>query len=190
MIDPIIYSSDPLSKKGKIKFLKTRNVISPTRANQHDAGIDFFVPELTEQFIQVLKEKNPDLHIKFNENDESISILLDPHERILIPSGIHCQMNSPDRALIAANKSGIATKQGLVFGAQIVDYEYQGEIHLSLINTGKIPVILTSGMKILQFIETPIFTSVIDIEENKSTQEFYEKETTRGEGGFGSTDKK
>ena len=43
----------------KISFLKIRDVKSPLRANQFDAGIDFFVPKFTKQFISDLKEKNP-----------------------------------------------------------------------------------------------------------------------------------
>jgi dUTPase len=167
-----------------IKFLKTRDVKSPSRANKYDAGIDFYVPEFTKEFVELLKEKNPEIFI---ENDY---VLLNSNERILIPSGIYCQMASPYRALIAANKSGVSTKLGLVFGAQVVDYEYQGEIHLSLINTSDGAVKITPGIKILQFLETPIFCSTIQIEEGKTPIEFYEKETTRGDSGFGASDKK
>jgi len=184
-----------------IKFLKTREVKSPSRANQYDAGIDFYVPEFTEQFLSDLKSKNPNLHIS-RYDGESVTypeIILKPQERILIPSGIHCQMANPGRALIAANKSGVATKTGLIFGAQVVDYEYQGEIHISLINTSKDNISITAGMKAMQFLEMPIFNSdIIVLEEGKTIgdsilinkESFYQKTTTRGEGGFGSSDKK
>lgn len=175
-----------------IKFLKTRNVKSPSRANKYDAGIDFYVPEFTEEFLKDLREKNPDIVILEN------SIVLRPGERVLIPSGIHCQMASPHRALIAANKSGVATKFGLIFGAQVVDFEYQGEIHLSIINTnkgithsGKEIIQITPGMKILQFLEMPVFNSELEITDNLSIKDFYDNiETTRAAGGFGSTDHK
>ena len=168
---------------GKIKFLKVRQVKSPTRANKFDAGIDFYVPEFTLDFVHLLREKNPEIWIT-NER-----IVLEAGCRALIPSGIYCQMQNPGRALIAANKSGVSTKLGLIFGAQVVDFEYQGEIHLSLINTNDGAIVITPGMKILQFIETPVFNSNIEIEENKSIDEFYENKTTRGPGGFGSSDK-
>jgi dUTPase len=99
-------------------------------------------------------------------------------------------MASPHRALIAANKSGVATKMGLIFGAQVVDYEYQGEIHLSVINTGEGFIKITPGMKILQFIEMPIYNSIIDVDYTKSVSEFYTEKTLRADGGFGSTDTK
>jgi dUTPase len=106
-------------------------------------------------------------------------------------------MASPHRALIAANKSGVATKHGLIFGAQVVDYEYQGEIHISLINTnkdiqhsGKGIVDITPGMTAIQFLEMPIYNSNINIFEDLTPSSFYEGETTRGAGAFGSSDKK
>jgi len=174
-----------------IKFLKTRTVKSPSRANKYDAGIDFYVPEFTDQFIEDFKAKNPDILI------QPVSIVLRPGQRVLIPSGIHCQMANPHRALIAANKSGVATKTGLIFGAQVVDYEYQGEIHISLINTnkeidhsGKGLVEITPGMKAVQFLETPIYNSNIEVFDDLTPSGFYAKETTRGAGGFGSSDQK
>ena len=171
-----------------IKFLKTRNVKSPSRANKYDAGIDFYVPEFTEDFIIAMEQKNPD--VIYIPTDEGDYFLLQPQQRILIPSGIHCQMMLPYRALIAANKSGVATKTGLIFGAQVVDYEYQGEIHISLINTSAEDVFIRPGMKAIQFLEMPIYNSDIEITENVSTEDFYKGETTRGAGGFGSTDHK
>jgi dUTP pyrophosphatase len=167
-----------------IQFLRTREVKSPSRANKHDAGIDFYVPEFTYDFLVLLKEKNPEICIT-NEY-----IILGPHEKVLIPSGIHCKMADYGRALVAANKSGVAGIKGLIYGAQVVDYEYQGEIHLSLINTGEGAVKITPGMKILQFLELPIYTSDITIFENMSINEFFGIVTTRGAAGFGSTDKK
>jgi dUTP pyrophosphatase len=164
-----------------IKFLKTRDVKSPSRANKYDAGIDFYVPEFTSEFIQVLKEKNPEIYIEDNR------VILNVNERILIPSGFYCQMANPNRALIAFNKSGVAANLGLIVGSAVVDFEYQGEIHLSLINTSDGAVVITPGMKILQFIEIPIYCSDINIEEEKTLESFYEKETTRKDGGFGSS---
>jgi dUTPase len=167
-----------------IKFLKTRAVKSPSRANRFDAGIDFYVPEFTPEFVNELKIKNATLEIT------QFGVYLKPGQRVLIPSGIYCQMENNDRALIAANKSGVATKQGLVFGAQVVDYEYQGEIHLSLIYTGDGTCEILPGQKILQFLEMPIFTSEILVSETLSVDTFYKTSTTRGADGFGSTDKK
>ena len=148
-----------------IKFLKTRDVKSPNRANQFDAGIDFFVPEFTETFIKDTQEKNP-----FISYDRvSKKFVLRGHERILIPAGIKCRMEEPGRALIAANKSGVASKKGLIYGAQVVDFTYKGEIHINVINTSNKPVEITPGMKLIQFLETPIFSNPVEVFEDGSS---------------------
>jgi len=167
----------------KIKFLKTRDVISPSRANQYDAGVDFYIPKFNSEFISDFSDKNPTIAIIPEK------IILPPQKRVLIPAGIKCKMANNDRALIAFNKSGVATKFGLTVGAAVVDYLYQGEIHISLINTGTSTVELFPDQKIVQFIETPIYTSIITIV-NSEEELFEGKITSRGEGGFGSTDQK
>jgi dUTPase len=193
-----------------IKFTKIRDVKTPSRSNPTDAGIDFFVPKFTEQFKQDLLNKNPFLKENipiYNEHFDTSSGLnksfyLLPNERVLIPSGIKCKMERPrtafinevhindyNKALIAANKSGIASKLGLIVGASIVDFSYQGEIHINVINTSNEAVNIYEDMKIIQFIETPVIISdivIIDTEEK-----LYGGVTTdRGEKGFGSTDNK
>jgi dUTPase len=91
---------------------------------------------------------------------------------------------------MAFNKSGISSKFGLIVGACCVDYLYTGEIHLNIINTSREPVTIYEDMKILQFIEIPIFNSDINIVENINPEEFYEgMQTDRGTAGFGSSDK-
>lgn len=135
-----------------------------------------------------LEDNNKSL-LKFDENEGRSYIPLAPMQRVNIPSGIYCKMEDPGRALIAHNKSGIASKKGLVFGAQVVDYEYQGEIHINVINTSSKLVKVYEGDKLMQFVEMPIFTS--EIEEVEDLQTLYpEGETSRGADGFGSTDKK
>ena len=184
--------------KEKIKFLKIRDVISPSRTNKYDAGIDFYVPKFDEQFIEDYKLKNPNgmSAISTLSNGRTIllnlieftRIIINPGERALIPSGIKCQMAKPRRCLIAANKSGVASKTGLIFGSQVVDFEYQGEIHINVINTSNVVVEVSENQKLIQFLETPIFNSEIEISEDE--ENFYKKETTRGAKGFGDSDKK
>ena len=42
-----------------MQFIKTRDVKSPVRSVEENAGIDLFIPENTEQFRQDFKLKNP-----------------------------------------------------------------------------------------------------------------------------------
>jgi dUTPase len=125
---------------------------------------------------------------KFDPEKGQNYFLLHSHQRVNIPSGIKSRMANGDRALIGGNKSGVSTKHGLIFGAHIIDYEYQGEIHINVINTSTSPVRIYEDMKLIQFVETPIFTSEIEVSEDLDN--FYDgHKSSRGEGGFGSTDK-
>ena len=42
----------------KIQFTKIRDVKSPNRANLNDAGMDFYIPNYSEEFLNDLKAKN------------------------------------------------------------------------------------------------------------------------------------
>lgn len=161
-----------------MKIAKVRNVKTPVRGTEKSAGIDFFVPE------------------------DFGTYSLAPQTDMLIPSGI--KANIPEGfMLMAADKSGIVTsyqaaytagrtpKPGafssvVILGAKIVDEDYQGEIHIHLINIGDSNVIIKSGMKIAQFILVPVLYD--DIEEVPEAQ-LYSSTTSRGKGGFGSTNK-
>ena len=154
-----------------------------------NAGIDFFIPNYTDDFVKAFNEKN------FAGNasllvypGQTPVIRIEPHGRVNIPSGIRSRI-SVNIALEAHNKSGIATKYGLIFGASTVDASYQGIIHISLINTTDSAIELPLGMKIIQFIPRIIDISEIKVYDNISFEEFYEgfEHTNRGEGCFGST---
>lgn len=166
----------------RIYFTKIRDVKIPQRANQHDAGIDFFIPYFTDEFLEDLTEKNPQLDIHIYQNQ----IAIPTNQRILIPSGIRVWIEDKNSALIANNKSGIATKKGLIFGASVVDADYTGEIHLSLINVSPHTQYIQEGEKIIQFIHTPIILSSL---QEVSLQDYatLALHSDRGEGGFGST---
>jgi dUTP pyrophosphatase len=137
---------------------KIRDVKTPTRGTDKSAGIDFFVP-----------------------NDQE-STKLFPGESALIPSGIKAQVPE-GYALIAFNKSGVATKHRLSVGACVVDEDYEGEIHLHVYNTSNNKVVeIEPGMKLTQFVLTPV--NYQNVEE---VNEFPERQSQRGSGGFGST---
>ena len=113
-------------------------------------------------------------------------ILLLPGSKILIPSGIH--VNLPTNVFLnAENKSGIASKRGLVRGACLIDNDYQGQIHINLLNPTCYNIKIKPGEKIVQFVPyfKPMMNTVI---EYTSKEELYkDSESIRGEGGFGSS---
>jgi dUTP pyrophosphatase len=142
-----------------LKFCKVRDVKSPTRGTSESAGIDFYIP---------------------NDFDPRELIFGDS---ILIPSGI--KVNVPDGfMLMAANKSGVATKLGLSVGACIVDQDYLGEVHIHLNKVTKGLIALKPGDKIAQFILVPVnYAELKEVTE----EEILSKESDRGAGAFGST---
>lgn len=159
-----------------MKFCKVRPVKSPTRGTDKSAGIDFFVP------------------------GSFRSTTVPPHTDILIPSGIKAAIPK-GYMLIGADKSGVVTSQHariqacmgpkkdafnspVIIGAKIIDEDYQGEIHIHLINTGDKPVNIEPGMKIAQFILVPVS---YEMPEEVSEGELFGETTKRGQGGFGST---
>ena len=144
----------------KFTFAKIRNVKSPVRGTELSAGIDFFIPE--------------------DWNDHKPHVI-GPGEDILIPSGIKARVPK-GYALIAFNKSGISTKQKLTVGACVVDEDYQGEIHIHLVNVGKEAVTLYPGTKIAQFILVPVSYEGIEICEE---DELFEEKSERADKGFG-----
>jgi len=165
-----------------MRFYKSRNVLAPKRAHSKDAGIDFFIPEFTKEFKKDFKEKNSSSYINNYGKNEHISI--PANGRVLIPSGLHVSLPH-EYALIAFNKSGVATKKGLDILASVVDETYQGEIHLSLSNTTDTPVQLLPNEKVVQFILIHMnYLNPIEIE---TLEKLYPEKTKRGVGGFGST---
>ena len=144
-----------------MRIAKVRDVKTPTRGTDGSAGIDFYVP-----------------------NDYPTNLqMIEPGDRYLIPSGIKANVPS-GYALIAMNKSGVATKKSLIVGACVVDSDYQGEIHMHLINVGSYSVKVVPGEKLVQFLLVPV--NHCEVEE-VTESELFEFATARGAGGFGST---
>lgn len=162
-----------------MKFAKIRDVKSPVRGTDKSAGIDFFVPNYSEDFVKVFREKNP----QCPNNEEGFVIRA--HKRVLIPAGIKVRI--PDNtALVAFNKSGVFSKKGLSVGACVVDADYTGELHISMFNSDDTDVKVAWGEKIVQFILLPVLFP--EISECDSEELLYENfESDRGSGGFGST---
>lgn len=145
-----------------MKILKVRDVNTPTRGTALSAGLDFYVP-----------------------NDYPAT-MLPPGASINIPSGIKVKLPH-GYCLKMDNKSGVALRSQLVVGATIIDEDYQGEIHLHVINTQRTETVtIKPGDKLVQGLLIPV--SYEGVEEVGSLEELYGGEVTqRGEGGFGST---
>lgn len=173
--------------------MRVRDVKAPTRGTSEASGIDFYVPRFNNSFLRDTRYKNPDISTLYHDSYEFIieqglnRILLGPGSRIIIPSGIKVR-GLKNISLNAHNKSGVSTKKGLIYGAEVVDGDYTGEIHISIINTSNYIVAIHEDEKLIQFLQE--FVNIGEIEEVNSSEELFIEESERGENWQGSTDHK
>ena len=110
---------------------------------------------------------------------------LAPGERRKIGGGFKMHIQLPDNQLAAAvvvPRSGLGSR-GLVVGNTLglIDADYQGELGLTLFNSGSEPITISPGDRILQMFFIPVLrANFVSVTSFSST-------TERGEGGFGST---
>ncbi len=110
-------------------------------------------------------------------------ILLKPLDRKLIPTGLFLELPEGYEAQLRP-RSGLAFKHGISLpnSPATIDSDYRGEIKVALINLSKEDYVVKSGERIAQMIiarhERAEWIRVEEI-----------TETSRGEGGFGSTGK-
>lgn len=136
----------------------------PARAHSADAGMDLF-------YCPPPKEEIPN----------QIETVL-PHGTSILPTGLKIEVPT-GYMLEIKNKSGIASKRGLLVGACVVDLGYTGEIFVNLHNVTQRNQIIKAGDKIAQAVFVKIPTQVILVESDT----IYDSETERGDGALGST---
>lgn len=117
------------------------------------------------------------------ESKNGREIILAPGQGINIPSGISVDLPH-GYSLDFRNKSGIATKKNLVVGAELVDEDYTGIMHLNVHNIGTKSVRISCGMKIAQGVFERTYYDQLHI---SNVDAPLTKKTNRGAGGFGST---
>jgi dUTP pyrophosphatase len=103
---------------------------------------------------------------------------LAPGEVFAVPTGIQIAVPAGHAGLVW-DKSGISL-MGVHRLAGVVDAGYRGEIQVVMINLGTAPFPVRKGMKIAQLLVQPV--AAVEIVEADSLDD-----TSRGEGGFGST---
>lgn len=137
--------------KLKIKKLNQK-AIAPNYSYEDDAGFDLFSIE---------------------------KIVLEPSQRIQVPTGIAMQIPAGHVGLIW-DKSGVSHNYGLKTLGGVVDSGYRGEIKIGLVNLSNQKFIIEKGQKVAQMIiqkkETCQIEEVSDLDNSD-----------RGEGGFGSS---
>lgn len=109
------------------------------------------------------------------------SLLLCPLERKLIPTGICISLPVGYEAQVRP-RSGLALKNGItVLNAPgTIDSDYRGELKVLLINLGKDDFLIERGERIAQLVIAKYERVVWQVVESLD-------ETSRSEGGYGST---
>jgi dUTP pyrophosphatase len=110
----------------------------------------------------------------------SIDFVLDKGQVEAIPSGIKVAIPDGFVGLIW-DKSGVSLK-GVHRLAGVIDSGYRGEVKVVMINLSDKPFTIQKGMKIAQMLVQPI--TMVRVVETEDLDD-----TSRGEGGFGSTGK-
>lgn len=111
-------------------------------------------------------------------------IVLNPLERVLVPTGIHIALPNGYEAQIRP-RSGMAAKHGITVlnTPGTIDADYRGEIKVILVNLSNEPFTIEDGERVCQMV-------VARYEQVSWKEVNVLDETERGEGGFGHTGKK
>jgi dUTP pyrophosphatase len=118
-----------------------------------------------------------DLRVCINE-----PIQIAPQETVLLPTGISIYIADSNLAAVILPRSGLGHKNGIVLGnlVGLIDSDYQGELKISCWNRGVEHFTVNPGERIAQLVFLPIVQASFEL-----VTEF--KDTSRGEGGFGSS---
>ena len=140
-----------------LRFKKVNsNVISPSFGTLRSSGLDIYTNK---------------------------KIIIWPLGSYLYPSGIKFDIPT-GYDLDVNNKSGVCTKKKIIVGANLIDEDYIGEVHIHLFNLSWKFIKFNPGDKLAQLVMRPVaHPRLIEVSE-------INKHTERGEKGFGSTDKK
>lgn len=138
----------------KLKYQKlSEHAFDPVRGTKGSSGLDVFSP------IDIVVPKRGDAMIPLDL-------------RFDIPFGWD---------LAVYNKSGISSKKKLIKGAELIDSDYRGTVHIHFFNMSDHDVVINKGDKISQLVMRPVWMGELEECDHIDT------ETERGDGAFGST---
>lgn len=112
--------------------------------------------------------------------DEPLQIA--PRETVLLPTGLSIYIADPTLAAIILPRSGLGHKHGIVLGnlVGLIDSDYQGELKISCWNRSDEHFTVQPGDRMAQLVFLPIVQAAFSIVDHFT-------ESSRGEGGFGSS---
>tara|TARA_B100000508_G_scaffold141097_1_gene147004 strand:+ start:96352 stop:96786 length:435 start_codon:yes stop_codon:yes gene_type:complete len=109
---------------------------------------------------------------------------LQPMERTLVKTGLFLEIPEGYEAQVRP-RSGLAIKKGITVlnSPGTIDADYRGEVGVILVNLSQDPFVIEDGDRIAQLV-------FAQVEQAKWISTDKLSDTSRGEGGFGSTGKK
>ena len=112
--------------------------------------------------------------------DEPLQIAA--QETVLLPTGLSIYIADPTLAAVILPRSGLGHKHGIVLGnlVGLIDSDYQGELKISCWNRNQEHFTINPGDRIAQLVFIPVVQAAFSVVESFT-------ETSRGEGGFGSS---
>ncbi|WP_116087358.1 dUTP diphosphatase [Tropicimonas sp. IMCC34011] len=122
-----------------------------------------------------------DIRANLAREDRSAGLVLPPMGRILVPTGLRAEIPEGYEMQVRP-RSGLSTKHGVTLPNTpgTVDSDYRGPILVPLINLGDAPFTVEHGARIAQIVIAPVVQAVFEVTDTLG-------ETSRGQGGFGST---
>ncbi|KPC51960.1 dUTP diphosphatase [Amantichitinum ursilacus] len=107
---------------------------------------------------------------------------LAPGATVLVPTGMAIHLADPGLAAMILPRSGLGHKHGIVLGnlVGLIDSDYQGQVFVSMWNRGSQAFTIQPLERIAQLIVVPVVQVELNVVDSF-------EESSRGEGGFGST---
>jgi len=108
-------------------------------------------------------------------------VTIQPGGRAIVNTGLRLEVPEGFGAYVCP-RSGLAIRQGITVlnSPGIIDNDYRGEVKVILYNAGEAEFIVKKGDRIAQLVFFPIFQAIFQKAREVNN-------TSRGEGGFGST---
>ncbi|KTD45568.1 deoxyuridinetriphosphatase [Legionella rubrilucens] len=118
-----------------------------------------------------------DLRVCINE-----PLQIAPSETVLLPTGLAIYIADPNLAAVILPRSGLGHKHGIVLGnlVGLIDSDYQGELKISCWNRSQDHFTVEPGDRIAQLVFLPVTRVGFTVVDAFT-------ESSRGEGGFGSS---
>lgn len=159
------------------------NGIIPKFATSGSSCFDFVANFGDRAVLDSYSPKNNKIWHRVRKNSDGVNqVILEPGDRVLIPTGLWFDLPEQTELLIFA-RSGLSLKKGLALanGVGVVDSDYVEEVFVILVNNSRSSVVVEEGERIAQGRISYTTKIVLSSMSEKPRQK------TERNGGFGST---